>query len=511
MTFKTMAQLNAAEPHLRDLEITVDGLNVLDIQLPGPGAWAPRFTVHFSGDQGINETTGGRYVYLAAAEYLRAVLLKNGTGDGKTDNAFVPHANISREDLDGDINDAVAVANQAIARLLATYNGTDAENDGLPIEDDVISVYGKGLHIVIRTVDFNLTERRILDSASFEKLVTMTESAADPSPELVNLMGNQDASTTLREPTEAVDPALHELMSEQGFVVQPRNDVSPTPSPIGNTLDLSDELTTTNVTKFFNGERHKAILLKGGFNAPDQVFWVPEDRVSEFPGLEAINVGTVLTCVGNGNNYVEYLVYLPDANEIEPVFNNTEKAFNGVPHSKAQSDFNGRPVIVWYPTGMVIDGIDLGLMLQYGIAVPVSQPGATIDEFRLDLTEGFSAANASAFQLIDNIPHVRATLTSDGEEAIYWIPLRMRENFDVETYPKTLRRLISIQEGVSEYQVTHEGFVVRNEDGDVTWRIWAPVKAGLNITDASDVHDKAKLVTLEEHDDGSVDWELKVD
>lgn len=33
MTFKTMAELNKAEPHLRDLEITVDGLNVVDINL----------------------------------------------------------------------------------------------------------------------------------------------------------------------------------------------------------------------------------------------------------------------------------------------------------------------------------------------------------------------------------------------------------------------------------------------------------------------------------------------
>ncbi|QXO10059.1 hypothetical protein pEaSNUABM37_00098 [Erwinia phage pEa_SNUABM_37] len=421
MTIKTMAELNKAEPHLRDLEITVDGLNVVDIQFAGPGVWVPRFTVQISGDQGINEVTKGRMVYLSAAEYLRSALLNNGTGDGTKPHAFVPHANISREDEPGDQDAAVAVANRAITRLLDVYNGTDPENDGKPVEDDFFEWYGKSLHIVVRTVDFDLTEKRILSGEAFEHLQAIIGTPASPSPALTSLLtgtvphrSNFNIELTPTDATKEFDGVMHVSLTHKategsatvlywvpiskadqftslanvingvqllpvangnGYVEYLVRDLNPTaleviPLDIRNTtvvenggvsLDVEEGLTVSNVTKSFDGVLHASVVLEGNLTAPNQVFWIPADRIDEFPSLEAIRSGTVLTCIANGNDWIEYLVQIPSIEtavpEIKPDVRNLTTLIDGIPHKRFERHDNDTTNVFWVPETMelVID------------------------------------------------------------------------------------------------------------------------------------------------------------
>lgn len=352
MTFKTMAQLNAAEPHLRDLEITVDGLNVVDIQFAGPGVWVPRFKVQISGDRGLDDTTGQRSVYLQAAEYLRSALLNNGTGDGTTRHAFVPHANISREDEPGDQEAAVALANRAITRLLDAYKGTDPENDGKPVVDDHFEFYNKALHIVVRTVDFDLTEKRVLSGEAFEHLQSLADAPADPSPELVKLMSSQ---LTPRGVAGDVDQKFFDKPTMpfiEGLAVNNTTVVENGGEPLA---EGESELTVVNITKSFNGVLHVSVVLEAGLNAPNQVFWIPADRANEFPSLEAMRAGTSLVCVNNRDDLVEYMVQLPPEDgtpEIEPVVNATTTLFDGIPHKRFERQDNGVKNVFWVPETM---------------------------------------------------------------------------------------------------------------------------------------------------------------
>lgn len=330
MTFKTMTELNAAEPHLRDLEITVDGLNVVDIQFAGPGVWVPRFTVQISGDQGIDATTGQRRVYLAAAEYLRSALLNNGTGDGAKPHAFVPHANVSREDEPGDQDVAVSIAESAIAGLLKAYSEPviDPEGNG-PIEN--FEWFGKSLHIVVLTVDFDLTEKRILSAEAFDKLQAAIDAPADPSPELVKLMSNQ------LTPRGRADEINTQLLAQ----LRP--------------FSFNLALTQTGETKEFDGAPHVSLIHKVSDGAAAVVYWVPADKSDQFKTLEHVINGVLLLPVSNGVNRIEYLVSSPqggtadqldvrnttivenggnplDADACQPDVRNTTKLFDGIQH-----------------------------------------------------------------------------------------------------------------------------------------------------------------------------------
>jgi hypothetical protein len=154
----TTAELNKTEPHLRDLSITIDGLNVLDIQVGGAGAWAPRLTVQLSGDQGLDDNTNGRKVFLNASGFLRSALFNNSvtknTADVKVNHNFVPHANVSREDLDGDIKRALSLANSAIEGLEEAYH---TAGNG---PDELVYVNGS-LLIKVTQVDFDLEEKKL--------------------------------------------------------------------------------------------------------------------------------------------------------------------------------------------------------------------------------------------------------------------------------------------------------------------------------------------------------------
>lgn len=329
--FKSMEQMNLEQPELRDLEITVTGLNVLDVQFAGPGVWVPTFTVRLSGDQGI-DTTGQRRVYLSAAEFLRATLLNNGTGDGTAQHAFVPHANISRDDLDGDIADAVRVANNAIEGLLQAhrepvYNGENST----PLE--AFSWFGKSLYITARTVDFELTEKRILNAEAFDKLQELINA---PVEGLHYVDGEGELQGIPERAAPEVEAGVNEWLVEHPMLRGTAEDINAEllkgPRPDG----FFEELVVSNVTKFFDGVQHASVVLEGGFAAPNQVFWIPADRAEEFPSLEAIRSGTVLTCISNGDRWVEYLVQIPSietaVSEIKPDVRNETKLFDGIQH-----------------------------------------------------------------------------------------------------------------------------------------------------------------------------------
>lgn len=319
MTFKTMAELNAADSHLRDLELTVDGLNVVDIQFAGPGVWAPRFTVQISGDQGYDEKTNQRRVYLAAAEYLSNVL---GLNDGTRAHAFVPHANISRDDLEGDFAEAVATAESAIAGLRKAWSEPVINPEGEGVIE-AFEWYGKSLHIVARIVDFDLIEKRILPAAAFDKLQGAINTPADPSSELVKLMQGERRFTT------RVENGGEPLDEQEG------------------------DFTTTNVSKYFDGVLHTSVLLEGGFCTPSQVFWIPADREDEFPSLDAMRTGTTLQCVAASDAYVEYLVQLPEgstAAEVELDVRNVTKIIDGVNHTRQAFTLDDNTVwVYWVP------------------------------------------------------------------------------------------------------------------------------------------------------------------
>lgn len=322
MINKTMTELNITQPHLRDLHITIDGLNVVDIQMAGPGTWVPRMTVQLSGDMGLDKTTGRRNVYLTAAEFLRATLLNNGTGDGKRAHAFVPHANVSREDLDSDFNAAIAVAEYAIARLLGVYKGTDPENDGSTITGDLFEWYGKSLYIKVESVDFDLTEKRVVDTTNFagnlEDLSGSNTIIAQSLIDVVHLRG------------AAADINLNVLTA-----------------PV-------DELDIRNETKLFDGVEHRLVIIPIAEGAVDtNKLWVPVSYKGEITTFDDLSENAVLTCLSpKGTDPNEWR--LLEKEVLLSVLNET-KLFDGVPYKPKYLAAEGDVVTLWVKEGTEIN------------------------------------------------------------------------------------------------------------------------------------------------------------
>jgi hypothetical protein len=165
---KTKAQ-NAEEPQFRDLSITVDGLNVLDIHMPGSSAWSPRFNLVVSGDRGLDEN-GDRCVYTAAAAVLESLLLgKERSG------RFVPHANISRDDLDNDVKRAFELAEQATSALIN--------------QPGDIAMACHSLSITVKTVDFDLIEKNVDNTAPAESVEFLLEGSNEAPAQVSTSLG----------------------------------------------------------------------------------------------------------------------------------------------------------------------------------------------------------------------------------------------------------------------------------------------------------------------------------
>lgn len=327
MINKTMTDLNNAQPHLRDLRITIDGLNIVDIQMAGPGAWVPRMTVQLSGDMGLDKTTGQRNVYLTAAEFLRATLLNNGTGDGKRAHAFVPHANVSREDLNGDFDAAIAVAERAVARLLDVYKGKDPENDGKPILDDHFEWYGKSLYIKVETIDFNLTEKRVVDATSATA-----------------------SHQHLSVPNIIVAQSLIDAMGPRGHAGEINLDAA------SATADTSfiDELDVRNETKLFDGVEHRLVIIPIAEGAVDtNKLWVPVSYKGEITTFDDLSENAVLTCLSpKGTDPNEWR--LLEKEVLLSVLNET-KLFDGVPYKPKYLAAEGDVVTLWVKEGTEIN------------------------------------------------------------------------------------------------------------------------------------------------------------
>lgn len=323
MINKTMTELNIAQPHLRDLRITIDGLNIVDIQVAGPGAWVPRMTVQLSGDMGLDKTTGQRNVYLTAAEFLRATLLNNGTGDGKRAHAFVPHANVSREDLNGDFDAAIAVAERAVARLLDVYKGKDPENDGKPILDDHFEWYGKSLYIKVETIDFNLTEKRVVDATSATA-----------------------SHQHLSVPNIIVAQSLIDVMGSRGYAGEINLDAA---SATAN-ASFIDELDVRNETKLFDGVEHRLVIIPIAEGAVDtNKLWVPVSYKGEITTFDDLSENAVLTCLSpKGTDPNEWR--LLEKEVLLSVLNET-KLFDGVPHTARIIVTNDDVATLWVPEG----------------------------------------------------------------------------------------------------------------------------------------------------------------
>lgn len=162
MTLKSSVQLNAESPELRDLFIVIDGLNILDLNL-APGARASRYSVQLSGDMGLT-ANNKRAVYGQAAQLLNSLL----------ERGLSAHANVSRDDLDNDVARATELMRQAV-NLLTTTN-----------ED--IAMHCHSLSISVTTVDFNLTELRLISDETMDKVEFLLEQPAEPSEALTKLM-----------------------------------------------------------------------------------------------------------------------------------------------------------------------------------------------------------------------------------------------------------------------------------------------------------------------------------
>ena len=431
MTFKTMAELNAAEPHLRDLEITVDGLNVVDIALQGPGVWVPRFTIQISGDQGLDDNTGQRRVYLAAAEHLRTVLLLNGAGNGVNPHAFVPHANVSRDDLEGDLDAAVAVANDAIKGLIAAYEGraVTVQHDKAP---DNYEWYGKSLHIVVRTVDFDLTEKRILSGEAFDKLQAAIDAPADPSPELVKLMSKQ------LTPRGNASDINAELLSQ------------PQPTFFNLTLKPTDE------TKEVNGVLHACLTHRAIPGGITTIYWVPVDSADQFQTVDSIINGAAIVPVSRSSEYVEYLVQPTEPTKLdvipldvrntttvenggEPLAEdepeltvvNITKSFNGVLHVSVvlEAGLNAPNQVFWVPADRANEFPSLEAM-RAGTSLVCVNNRDDLVEYLVQLPpednvlEIEPVVNATT-TLFDGIPHKRFERQDNGVKNVFWVPETM--------------------------------------------------------------------------------------
>lgn len=201
---KTKAQ-NIEEPQYRDVIVTVDGLNVLDINLPGTGSWAPRFSVQLSGDRALDEN-GQRYVYSAAGGMLHTLLL----GDNDLTN-LVPHANISRENLDNDILQAKGLVEKAVNQL--------RDNPG------DLSLYCHSLSITVATVDFDLIEKRILNDEAMDKVEFLLAESAEPSEALTTLMSGDTKPATTSLGTTTTIMINDELHVRRDFIDYHDNEV----------------------------------------------------------------------------------------------------------------------------------------------------------------------------------------------------------------------------------------------------------------------------------------------
>lgn len=431
MTFKTMAELNKAEPHLRDLEIIVDGLNVVDIQMAGPGTWVPRFTVQLSGDMGLNKVTGQRSVYLAAAEYLRSVLLGTTGLSVPETHSFVPHANVSRVDLDGDFNAAVSTAESAIAGLLKAYNEPviDPEGNG-PVEN--FEWFGKSLHIVVRTVDFDLTEKRILSGEAFEQLQSIIDEPPSPTPELVKLMSKQ---LTPRGNAGDINPELVSQPSQAFFNLA---------------------INPTDETKEINGVLHVSLThnaIQGGVTT---IYWVPAGSADQFQTVDSIINGSSLVPLGRGTEYVEWLVQPKEPTKLdvipldvrntttvenggEPLAEdeseltvvNITKSFNGVLHTSVvlEAGLNAPNQVFWVPADHANEFPSLEAM-RAGTSLICVNNRDDLVEYLVQLPPEDNApeiepvVNATT-TLFDGIPHKRFERQDNGVKNVFWVPEAM--------------------------------------------------------------------------------------
>lgn len=137
------AQANLNEPHLRDLEITVDGMNVFDFPLVrGTSAWVPRFKFIISGDRGLDEE-GNRFAYSEAASTLQSIF-ELDAGKELAHVSLLPHANLSDEDFYNKSVDATAIIKHVVNFLRNEQRDCRVTTDNI--------------HISVKTVDFSLSE-----------------------------------------------------------------------------------------------------------------------------------------------------------------------------------------------------------------------------------------------------------------------------------------------------------------------------------------------------------------
>lgn len=421
MTNKTMTELNAKQPHLRDLLITIDGLNIVDIQVAGPGAWVPRMTVQLSGDMGLNKITGQRNVYLTAAEFLRATLLNNGTGDGKRAHTFVPHANVSREDLDGDFNAAIAVAERAVTRLMDVYKGVDPENDGKSVTDDHFEWYGKSLYIKVETVDFNLTEKYVADANTpIWKLNELNRDHAVIAQSLVDLVHqrgyvgdiNFDAAKAVENPS-----FIDELDVRNTTVVENG----------GESLDVENEVepVVLNVTKMFDGVLHKRCIVVR--RAETDIFWVPETMnvtIKDIDDLTKIRSFSMIGEDAHGN--YEWRVYDDGVNMVDetPDVRTETKLFDGVEHKLLvipSAEDAVDMTKLWVPADM--DVTDIKTMDDFAddvLLTCLSAKGEDPTEWRLSANR-LPPNVLNETKLFDGIPYTPKYLVDENDTVTLWV------------------------------------------------------------------------------------------
>lgn len=257
-------QANKDEPHLRDVLITVDGLNVVDFHFPAGGAWTTRFNCQLSGDMGVNPKTGKRYVIEHAADLLEKMLLDPTNVMG---HCFLPHANISRENQSEEIEAAVKLTCEAIASL----RSDDLDMNG-------VNLYNNSLHIVVQTVNFELIERKILSEAAWNQL-----------QDLINA-----------EPSNVTDDLSKLMLRTRGYVVRGLD--------AGDKTTVADEPVITtfadgvhiNTTKLFDGIQHKALKIPTTAGAVDIVtLWIVSDYDGDIKSLDDVGDDERLTLVSD--------------------------------------------------------------------------------------------------------------------------------------------------------------------------------------------------------------------
>lgn len=137
-------QANLDEPNLRDVEVSIDGMNVFDFYITsGSSVWVPRLKFVVSGDRGWDEN-GNRYVYAEVANALESLFeLTDGTDIDQVN--LLPHANVSRDDFEAETASAVGIIKYIIDYLREHHHDCRITSDYI--------------HISVKTVDFDLCER----------------------------------------------------------------------------------------------------------------------------------------------------------------------------------------------------------------------------------------------------------------------------------------------------------------------------------------------------------------